>query len=111
MPNYTLGKDCTVSIGGVTGTTVRSVSYSSSVKELEVQAFGGYKICHYPIGFDGTVEIEFVDDPGLWQTLENGTPIQISGSGLSGTFLITSINRSEPLDDVVTVRIQAKYSL
>jgi len=110
MPSFTLGKDCTVSVGGVANSNVRSVTWSSSAKELEVQPFGVARIGKYVVGYEGTVEVEFVDDPMLWSSLESGTTMNISGTGGGGSFVITNITRSEPLDDVVLVRVQAKYS-
>jgi hypothetical protein len=110
MPSFTLGKDCTVIVGGVANSNVRSVTWSASAKELEVHPYNSMRIGSWTTGYERTVEIEFLDDPSLWSTLEMGTKIQISWSGGSGSFVITNITRSEPLDDAVTVRVQAKYS-
>lgn len=104
----TLGKDCFISVGGASA-AVRSVVWTETAKEIEVQPFGQMRTLRYVSGYEGSVEVEFLDDPNLWSSLEEGSPVSIVGDGGGGVFVITSIQRSEPLDDVVTFRIQAKY--
>ncbi len=106
-----LGKDCTISVGGTALGAVRSVTWVQSAKEVEVHPFGTKSVCKWSCGYEASVDIEFIEDPGYGGMLGTGETVSISGSGYSGTFVITNIARSEPLDDVVTVVVTAKVAI
>lgn len=106
-----LGKDCVISCGGMSLGSVRSVTWVQSAKEIEVHPFGTRSVCKWSCGYEASVDIEFIQDPGYGGFLGSGQTVQIDGSGYSGVFVITNIARTEPLDDVVTVVVTAKVAI
>lgn len=109
MPvTVTLGRDCVIT--GFDNASVRSVTWSSSAKEVECQPFGGRAIVRHNCGYDCVVDIEMLQDGGAVNTLQSGATMSISGSGYSGQFVVTNVVRSEPLDDVVSIRVTAKLT-
>jgi hypothetical protein len=104
-----LGRDCTIT--GVDNFAVRNVVWSSSAKEYEFQPFGLRPVYRFNCGYDATVDIDLVmDDGGPQAALQSGENIAISGSGYSGEWIVTNVVRSEPLDDVVSLRVTAKLA-
>lgn len=103
----TLGKDCSIS-GVGSNAVVRSVTISTSAKEIECHPFGTRTVYAHAVGHSTTIDVEMIDDPNLWNALRAGTAISISAAGGTGSFIVTGITRNEPLDDVVTMNITAK---
>jgi hypothetical protein len=105
-----LGKDCTISGGGIDNAVVRNVSVNSSAKEIDTQPFGQRVSYKYATGHETTLEVDLVEDPDLWTTLRSGEVVSVTGSAANGDFIVTGIARNEPLDDVVTVRVTLKQA-
>lgn len=103
-----LGRDCTFSGAGINNSAVRNVSVSISAIEVTGQRFGVRPAYHWGVGWDATLEVEVLEDPQQYTNLEFGTPVQVTSGPLTGQFIVAGINRSEPLDDVATVRVTLK---
>ena len=101
-----LGRACSISVGGSLLTGVRSVTVSSTRSEIEVPVFGAGETYILPGHRTVTIEVETVvseDYNKLLSAMGNiSTGVTVSGTHVSGTFLVTAISASEPLDDVVT---------
>jgi|694.fasta_scaffold65264_7 hypothetical protein len=100
---YTLGKDATIS--GISG-CVRDVTASIEASRIDVTCRGDDKRKFKSGLREATIEVEVLDEPPA-----AGDEITIShaNSGLGGIFIVTSVARSEPLDDVVSYKISCKY--
>ena len=110
----TLGKDCSVSVGG-TVTSARNVSFTSTAKTIDVDPYGARDFPVYSIGYDTTVVVEFNDSTsasGLWTNLKNGSLISVSGGAGSWSFdaVVTGISETDPLDGVATFSVEAKLT-
>jgi hypothetical protein len=108
--NIVLGKDCVLTGSHIENDYVRNVSYQQSAKTVEYQPFGQRAVCVHNAGYDCTIEVEMLKDTGAQAKLQTGDEITISGSGYSGSFVIVNVNRDEPLDGAVSVRITAKLT-
>jgi hypothetical protein len=107
----TLGKNCTFSGAGISNQMVRSVSCSLTAKELETQPFGGRAAYRYATGWEGALEVELIEDPNLYATLQTGAKVTVGSGPFTGLFIVAGINRTEPLDDAVTVRVTLKPAI
>ena len=99
-----LGRDCTITVNGVALVGVRSVDVSFKRKEVTFDAFDGNE---YTLpGFRSvTISIETISgaDAGTLASLFGSAAfIQVSGTNASGTFIVSEVAASEPLDDVVS---------
>lgn len=108
----TLGKDCTVSVDG-TITSARNVSFSSSVKTIDINAFDSRYAEVYPVAYENTVQIEFNDSADVGAVagwIESGTTVTVSGgvNGWSFPAVITAFSESDPLDGAVAFTVEAK---
>ena len=108
----TLGKDCTVSVDG-TVASARNVSFSASVKTIDINAFDSRYAEVYPVAFDNTVQIEFNDSVDLGSVaawIESGTTVTVSGGAAGWSFpaVITAFSESDPLDSAVAFTVEAK---
>lgn len=111
MP-ITLGKDCTVSVNGLVA-SARNVSFSASVKTIDVDEFYERTAQVYPVGHDVVVQIEFNDSsdlPNVLSWMENGTEVYVSGGAAGWEFpaVITSFSESDPLDGAVAFTVEAR---
>lgn len=111
MP-VTLGKDCTVSVNG-TIASARNVSFATSVKTIDVDAFGSRYSEVYPVGFENTVQIEFNDSADIGSVaawIDAGTEVTVSGgvAGWSFPAVITAFAESDPLDGAVAFTVEAR---
>lgn len=103
MPTYTLGKDAVIT--GVTNTSVRSVTATVEGSQID-QTKRGDTSRKFRSGWkEATIEIEMLDSPPA-----SGAEIVIThnNSGLGGTFIVTNVTESQPLDDVVTYQVTCK---
>jgi len=112
--SVTLGKDCSVSVGGAI-TSARNVSFTSTAKTIDVDPYGARDFPVYSVGYDTTVVVEFNDDTpadGIWANLQNGAQISVSGGAGSWSFdaVVTSISETDPLDGVATFTVEAKLT-
>ncbi len=110
----TLGKDCTISIGGNIA-SARNVSLSYSVRTIDVEEYGSREAAVYPVGVEATVSVEFNDTAdltGAYSLVTAGTPITVSGGAGAWSFLavITSISESDPIDGVATFQVEARLT-
>lgn len=110
----TLGKDCSISVGGnVVG--VRNVTLSESARTIDIEAFGSRLVEVYNTGYDATVSIEINDNDSLEQlfdSCQDGTEIQVSGGagGWSFPAVVTGISESDPIDGVATFMVEARMT-
>jgi hypothetical protein len=99
-----IGKDQTIS--GIVNTKVRSVTITSDGPQIDCTKRGD-AVRKYLTGFqDQTIEVECLEDPGL--TVGGATPIQVTAGHATGYFYVMSVNKTEPLDDVVTWKVSLK---
>ena len=110
----TLGKDCTVSAGG-TIASARNVTWSHTVRTIEIEEYGSRYASVYPTGFDASVSIEFLDSADAVNVLDsviNGTEIVVSGGAGAWSFpaVVTSISENDPIDGVATFTVEAKVT-
>jgi hypothetical protein len=109
----TLGKDCTVEVGGQLA-GVRSVTFTESARTIEINEFGSRYSSVYSTGFDASVSIEVNDDAAssLIDALESGAEMTVSGGsgGWSFPAVVTGVSESCPIDGVVTYTIEARMT-
>lgn len=101
--SFTLGKDATIT--GVTNTNVRSVTATVEGTQIDVTRRGDTERKYRSGLKEATIEIEMLDGaPAV------GAEITVThtNSGLGGTFVVTAVGESQPIDDVVTFNVTAK---
>jgi hypothetical protein len=115
MPSISLGRDCTISIGGSPLTSVRSATLTGTRGEIECPLFGSQSVLVFPAQTTYTLEVEVIgqeDAATLTALLSNiDTPATLGGSNVSGKFHLFSLSAAEPLDDVVAYTAVFKGSL
>lgn len=108
----TLGKDCSISIGGNIA-SARNVTVGVSARTIDVEAFGSRSVEVYSTGWDATVSVELNDasdvDIGL---LQDGTSITVSGGtgGWSFPAIVTGIAETFSVDGVATFTVECKMT-
>lgn len=110
----TLGKDCTISVGGNIA-SARNVSLSYSVRTIDVDEYGSRVAGVYPVGYEATVSVEFNDVADLgtvYSWIVAGTEITVSGGagGWSFPAVITGVTESDPVDGVATFTVEARLT-
>ena len=110
----TLGKDCTISVGG-TIASARNVSLAYSVRTLDVDEYGSRAAGVYPIGYEATVSVEFNDTSDLgtvYAWITQGTEVAIAGGAGSWAFtaVITGVTENAPVDGVATFTVEARLT-
>jgi len=110
----TLGKDCTVSVGG-TVASARNVTFQVTAKTIEVQEYGKRESAVLATGWDSTVSIEFndADDLGsIISDLQSGNSVTVSGGAGNWSFeaIPVSVSESDPLDGVATFNVECKLT-
>lgn len=110
----TLGKDCVVSAGGNIA-SARSVTWSHTVRTIDIAEYGSRYASVYPTGFDASVSIEFLDvadSAAVLDSVINGTEIAVSGGAGSWSFpaVVTGISESDPIDGVATFTVEARVT-
>ena len=110
----TLGKDCSVSVGGNIA-SARNVTISGSARTIEVEEFGSRESAVYSVGYDASVSVELndsADTAGLFANLQDGTEITVSGGtgGWSFPAVVTGISETFAVDGVATFTIEAKMT-
>lgn len=115
MPTILLGRDCTVSVGGSTLTSVRSLTVSSQRAEIECPLYHTGEVMCFPGPLSLLVEVECIgsEDAAALTAAMNapGTPVTVSGTHVSADFAVFSLSVNEPLDDVVTYTATLKRSI
>lgn len=110
MPTATLGKDCTISGGGLDNARVKDVSISWQANEVSWQPLFSQNVFVWNSGYSVTLEVDVLAGTGdPFSAVRTGELVSVSGS-VSGSFVITGVQRVEPLDGAVTVRVQMKRS-
>lgn len=100
---YTLGKDAVIT--GVTNTNVRNVTATVEAAKVDKTTRGATSRKYLTGMKDVTIEIEMLDGaPAVKAELT----ISHANSGLSGTFIVTQVQRQEPLEDVVSWNVTCK---
>lgn len=108
----TLGKDCSVSIGGnIVG--VRNVTIGYTARTVDVNAWGSNLVESYSVAYDAFATVETNDaaaSSGYLSSLASGAFLTISGgaAGFSFDGIVTSVTETDPIDGVATLVIEAK---
>lgn len=110
----TLGKDCTISVGG-TLTGVRSVTLSQTARTIDIDEYGTRYASVYSTGRELSASIELNDDQSLSaliDSLENGTDITVAGGvgGFSFPAVVVGITENDSVDGVVTFTVEARLT-
>jgi hypothetical protein len=110
----TLGKDCSVSVGG-TIASARNVSFSLTARTIDIDEFGTREATVYSVGWDSSVSIEFNDSDdlgGIIDALQSGEVVTVSGGagGWSFPCVVTSAGETDPIDGVATFTVEAKLT-
>ena len=111
----TLGRNCTISVGGNIA-SARNVTISESARTIDVEEFGSRINAVYSTGYDATVSVELNDPADIGSAgfgfLQNGTPITVSGGagGWSFDAVVTGISESFGVDGVATFNVEAKMT-
>lgn len=92
----TLGKDA--SISGIDNTIVRSVNISTDGQQVDCTKRGDTKRKYKKGLAEQTIEVECVEDPGVAAK----DVLAVTAGHASGQFVVKSVKRTEPLDDIVT---------
>jgi hypothetical protein len=109
-----LGKDCAISVDGVTLVGVRAVNVQRTARTIDVDEYGSRQAAVYPTGFETSVSIEFNDIDGC-NLAKDGiiegrrfSLISVGGSGVAIPCVVTSFGESQPVDGVVTYTVEAR---
>lgn len=109
-----LGKDCVISVDGVTLVGVRAVNVQRTARTIDVDEYGSRQATVYPTGFETSVSIEFNDIDGC-NLAKDGiiegrrfSLISVGGSGVTIPCVVTSFSESQPVDGVVTYTVEAR---
>ena len=110
----TLGKDCSISVGGNVA-SARNVTISGSARTIDIEEFGSRVNAVYSVGYDATVSVELndsADAAGFFDQLQNGGDITVSGGsgGWSFPAVITGISETFSVDGVATFTIEARMT-
>ena len=99
-----LGRDATITVGGVTVAGVRDSTVDSRATTVEVQPFGQRQRFSYSTGHSISLSIDVIDDtaiPSLLAALQAGTVVTVAVSGYSSfAAVVTGVNDAQPLDGV-----------
>ncbi len=109
-----LGKDCVISVDGVTLVGVRAVNVQRTARTIDVDEYGSRQATVYPTGFETSVSIEFNDIDGC-NLAKDGiiegrqfSLVSVGGSGVAIPCVVTSFAESQPVDGVVTYTVEAR---
>lgn len=107
-----LGKDCTITVGTfIANGIVKDVSWAGAAKKVEFQPFGQRAIYSHTCGYSLSADVTCNEDPGMQAVLISGAKVSVtSASGWSGTFVVTNVTRSEPLDGLVTATVSLELA-
>lgn len=115
MATISLGRDCTISVGGSALTSVRNVTVTATRTEIECPLFYGGITHVFPGNTTWSIEVEFIgaeDAATLTGALQDtDVPVQVSGTHINVQAYVFSLSASEPLDDVVTYTATLKRSI
>jgi hypothetical protein len=97
----TLGKDVTI-----TGlSNARSVTVNNTANEVDVTKFGDTSRKFVKALIEQTVEVECVDAPGK----NVGETFTLGGATTGNVlYVVTSVVKNEPIDDIVTFTVTAQ---
>lgn len=113
MP-ITLGKDCSISIGGnIVG--VRNATFSQSARTIDIEEYGSRFASVYSTGREASLSLEVNDTTSiaaLFTACQDGTEVTVSGGagGWSFPAVITGISESDPIDGVATFTVEARMT-
>ena len=110
--SLTLGKDCTLTVGGAIS-SVRNVTFTGSSRTIDVEEFGVRQSAVYSTGWSASVSFEALDSSDIDITkLTQGTLISVSGgvAGWSFDAIVTDITETEPLDGVVVYQVECRLT-
>lgn len=111
-----LGKDCAISVDGVTLLSARVVNVQRTARTIDVNEYGSRQVTSYPTGYETTVTVEVNDidhadaaKPGIIDGLKFDL-VSAGGSGLVMPCIVTSMSETQPVDGVVTYTIEARLT-
>jgi hypothetical protein len=108
----TLGKDCSISVGGAIG-SARNVTFTGNARTIDIEEYGSRFNSVYSTGYDLSVSFEFNDSADLSFTqLLQGTEITVSGGagGWSFPAIVTAISETDPIDGVATFNVECRLT-
>lgn len=108
----TLGKDCTIAVGGNIA-SARNVTLSHTARTIEVNAFGERLVEVYSTGYDASVTVEMNDsDDASAADLQTGGQITVSGGSGAWSFpaVVTAISETFSVDGVATFNVECKMT-
>jgi activator of HSP90 ATPase len=110
----TLGKDCSVSVGGNI-VSARSVTLTESARTIEVNQFASRVSAVYSTGYDASVSVEFndsADASALFTALQNGDVISVTGGAGGWGFdaVVTGLSETASIDGVATFTVEARMT-
>lgn len=108
----TLGKDCTITVGGNIA-SARNVTLSHTARTIDINAYGERLAEVYSTGYDASVTVELNDsaDASAVQ-LQNGAEITVSGGSGAWSFpaIVTGISETFSVDGVATFNVECKMT-
>jgi len=110
----TLGKDCTVSVGG-TVASARNATFTETARTIDINEFGSRYSSVYSTGFDASCTVEFLDATdavSMITAMESGAQVTVSGGagGWSFEAIVNNVGETDPLDDVVAFTAELKIT-
>jgi hypothetical protein len=108
----TLGKDCSISVGGAIG-SARNVTFTGNARTIDIEEFGSRFDSVYSTGYSLSVSFEFNDSSDLsFEQLLQGSEISVSGGagGWSFPAVVTSISETDPIDGVATFNVECRLT-
>lgn len=111
----TLGKDAAITVGAGAPVGVRNVTWSSTARTIEVEAYAARTAEVYSVGYDSILTMEVNDDASvgvLLTALNAGTQVTISGGRGNWSFyaVITNVTETAAVDGVVTFQVEARMT-
>jgi len=111
-----LGKDCSLSFGGIPVPGVRDVSVDLQTTSIQVDSFGGRPGASYSTGYSYSLTVDTIDEDAAITAAGfavSGETVAVSATGLpSGlVFIVTGVSDGQPLDGVRAFSISLALSI
>ena len=114
---FTLGKDCTLTIGGseVTNAKTVTIDVETALADATTRAAGGFKV---EIPTLKTLKISFemayVAGDAVFAAIkaafDAGTKVAVVTADYSADFYVAKLSRKEPLEEIVTYDVELSYA-
>jgi hypothetical protein len=111
----TLGRNCSISLGGGYIASARNVTLSQSARTIDVNPYGSRYAATYSTGYECTVSVEFNDVAGLgtaFEKMKSGGTFLVSGGagGFSFLAVLTGITETDPIDGVASFVLEGRMT-